>query len=119
MDPGRPRVEYAGSIGQPDAAASRPLQPVRLHVDVLLHFTRKLGSVSREQRPKIAGEDVELLEVGVAEGQDLRQEGIEAVVLPEAAPEVGSHIGVEIAEPIHDAPASRAYSWSWVALRPK
>ena len=55
---GAGRVEYAGLALEGDLAASRLLDPVRLHVDVLLHLARQLGAVGGEQPPQVAREDV-------------------------------------------------------------
>ena len=62
--------------------------PVRLHVDVPLHLAGQFGAVPRQELPQIAGEDMQLLEVRVREGQDLRQERVEARVLPQPTAEL-------------------------------
>ena len=71
-----------------DLAAAGLLDPVRLHVDVLLHLARQLVAVRREQPAQVPREHVELLEVGVGEGQHLREEGVEPHVVGELAAEV-------------------------------
>ena len=73
---------------QRDLAAARLLDAVRLHVDVLLHLARQLRAVGGKQPPQVPREDVELLEVGVGEGQHLRQERVEPHVVGELAAEV-------------------------------
>ena len=82
------RIEHARLALERDLAAAGLLDAVRLHVDVLLHLARQLGPGHREQPPQVAREDVELLEVGVGEGQHLRQEGVEPDVVGELAAEV-------------------------------
>ena len=93
------RVQPAGPRVQRDGAAAGLLDPVRLHVDVLLHLARQFLAVGRQEPPQVAGEDVELFQVGVGEGQDLGQEGIQPHVVSELAPEVAPFVGFEIAEP--------------------
>src|SRR6266852_1140829 len=71
-----------------DPAARCLLDPVRLHVDVLLHLARQLGPVGGQQPAQVAREDVELLELHVGEGQHLGQKRVEPNVVRELAAEV-------------------------------
>ena len=81
-------VEHARPALEGDLAAAGLLDAVRLHVDVLLHLARQLGAVGGQQPPQVPREDVELLEVGVGEGQHLGEEGVEPHVVGELAAEV-------------------------------
>ena len=66
----------------------RLLNPVRLHVDVLRDFPRQLGPVRWNEPAQVAREHVELLEIRVREGQDLRKERVEADVVREMPAEI-------------------------------
>ena len=85
---GAHRVEQPGLPLQRDAAARRLLDPVGLHVDVLLDLARQLLAVRREQAPEVTREHVELLQIGVGERQHLDEEGVEPHVVGEVAAEV-------------------------------
>ena len=81
-------IEHARPALQSDLAAAGLLDPVRLHVDVLLHLARQLGAIGRQQAPQVPREDVELLEVGIGEGQHLGEERVEPHVVGELTAEV-------------------------------
>ena len=81
-----PKRSFSSAMRDPPAA--RLLQPVRLHVDVPLHLARQRGPVRGQEPPQVAGEGVELLEVGVGEGQHLGQERVEPHAVGELPAEV-------------------------------
>ena len=73
---------------QRDPATAGPLDAEGLHVDVLLDLARQLIRVGGQQAAQVPGEDIELFEVGVGEGQHLGEEGIKAYVVAQLAAEV-------------------------------
>ena len=95
-------IEHALLARQSDAAGAGLLDAVRLHVDVLLHFAGQFVVVHGQQAPQVAGEGVQLLQVGVGEGQHLRQERIEAHVVGKSAAEFRSFVLGKLLEPLHD-----------------
>ena len=82
------RIELACFSLQRDSAAAGLLDAVRLHVDVLLDLARKLFAIGRDQPPQMAGEDVQLLKIGIGEGQNLRQERIQSDIVRELPAEI-------------------------------
>src|SRR5207237_2014230 len=77
------RIEHTGATLQRNATARSLLDAVGLYLDVLLYLPRQLGAVGWKQPPQMAREDVSLLEIGVGEGQDLREEGVKPHVVGE------------------------------------
>ena len=83
---------------QRDPAAAGALDAEGLHVDVLLDLARQLIRVGRQQAAEVPGEDIELFEVGVDEGQHLGEEGIKAYIVAQLAAEVAPLVRGEIVE---------------------
>ena len=82
------RIELACFSLQRDSAAAGLLDAVRLHVYVLLDLARRLFAVGRDQPPQVTREDIKLLEVGIGEGQDLRQERVQADIVGKLSVEI-------------------------------
>src|SRR5690606_31078068 len=86
--PGACGLKYPGVTLQRDPAAPGLLDAVRLHVNVLLYLAGQLVPVPFQEPAQMTGKDVELLEIGVLEGQDLGKEGIESNVIGEKTPKL-------------------------------
>ena len=85
---GAHRVEHAGLR----SSAIFPLPVCWIRYDSMSMFCctsrGSSSTIGREQPPQVPSEDVELLQIGVGEGQHLRQEGVEPHVVGELAAEV-------------------------------
>ncbi len=92
------RVEHPAPALELDLAGRRLLEAIRLHVDVLLHLARQLLGLAVDEPAQAPREDVQLLEVGVGEGQHLGEERVEANVVGELPTEVVLFVGGEAPE---------------------
>ncbi len=77
---GRLGIEHPSFAIESDFAAVRFLNPVRLHVDVLLNLSRQRIAVRRQQAPEVTRKLVKLLQLWIGKGQHLSEEGIEPIL---------------------------------------
>src|SRR5262249_284856 len=81
-------IENAGFAVEHNPTASRLLETIRLHVDVLLHLAWQLDLIGRQKSTQMACKNVQLFEVYVRESQNFSKEGIEAQVVRQLAPKI-------------------------------
>ncbi len=105
--PGAYRIEHSGPPLQRDLSAGGLLDPVGFHVDVLLDLPGQFLALQRYQPPEVSRKDVELLQVGIGEGKNLRQEDVQPDVIAQQAAEITLFFFGQLAEARDDRRENR------------